>query len=156
LIFVNGRSWSSAEAWPRVNGPVPFVEDVVTPPRLVYVAHVYFNPGDDDRYDGVRPDVGLLRQRLEPLVDWWQRNDVPVWIGESGVPNTPEWAALLDCAFVLYYEPLGWGHLYWEYSEWSRDQTRLGAFSLAALQRHLAAPPRQASEAPAPSCDSLS
>jgi hypothetical protein len=136
LIFVDGRSWSSSEHRERVNGPAPFVQDPISPPRLVYVPHIYFSPENNDRYEGVDANLQLMRQRLEPLANWSRRNEVPVWIGESGVPNTPKWAALLDCAFIEYYDPLGWGHLYWEDSEWSTDMTRLGPYTLAVLQHH--------------------
>jgi hypothetical protein len=154
LIFVDGRAWSSSEAWERANGPVPFVRDAINPPRLVYVPHVYFNPDDNDRYRGARPDLALMRRRLEPAAAWSRRNAVPVWIGESGVPNTRGWAALLDCAFVEYYNPLGWGHLYWEASPWSQDPTHLGPLTLAVLQRHLATPV-PGSGGTAPTCADL-
>lgn len=154
LIFVHGRGWSSSERWEELNGPRPFVTDPITPPRLVYVAHVYFNPDDNDHYVGARPDLALLERRLAPLASWADRNPVPVWIGESGVPDSPPWAALLDCAFERYHDPLSWGHLYWEASEWSRDATRLGPFTLGTLQRRLGRPPPP-DALPAPRCADL-
>jgi hypothetical protein len=150
LLFVDGRSWSDSTVWDEVNGPAPFVRDPISPPRLVYVAHAYFSPAGTDRYQDARPDRELLRQRLEPLARWSRANEVPVWIGESGVPDTPEWAELLDCAFTYYYDPLGWGHLYWEASVWSRDLTRLGPYTLAVLQQHQSSPSEARS---APACD---
>jgi endoglucanase len=120
LIIVEGPNYSLASRWPTEN-PVPFVTDSLSPGRVVYSPHVYFDAGDDsipdpDETDGPLPRwTYYLRDRLVAIVDWSQAHDVPVFIGETGVPPSSRWAEVVAFAFRAFLEPEKVSVTAWQY-----------------------------------------
>ncbi len=122
LIFVEGPNYSLASYWPVENSKETFITDTVTPPRIVYSPHVFFDFNNDSRYDQVGEEsapIGLwkyyVRDRLMPVIDWSIDNNVPIFIGETNVPCTAGWAEVLDYAFTDFFEPLHLSVTAWHY-----------------------------------------
>jgi len=126
LIFVEGPNYSLANHWP-VDNPAPFIVDSVTPPRIVYSPHVYFDHDNDSEYDQAGEDTGpvggwqyYVRDRLMPAIDWSADYDVPIFLGELGVPCTSQWAGLLDHAFEQLLDPAEVSTAAWQYIDTER------------------------------------
>ena len=122
LIFVEGPNYSLASDWPVENGKKPFINDAVTPPRIVYSPHVFFDFNSDSKYDQEGEDIDPIgiweyyaRDRLMPAIDWSIDNNVPIFIGETNVPCTADWALVLDHAFRNFFEPLNLSVTAWHY-----------------------------------------
>jgi len=126
LIFVEGPNYSLASHWP-VDNPAPFITDTLSPAKIDYSPHVYFDYGNDSQYDGAGEDVGpmehweyYVRDRLVAAMDWSIEYDVPLLFGEMGVPCTTEWAAVLDYAFEQFFDPLEVSTAAWQYIDTAR------------------------------------
>lgn len=126
LIVVEGPDYSLASHWPLLN-PAPFVVDRVHPPRIAYSPHVYFDYNNDSAYDQPGEDTGpvrhwqyYLRDRLIPAIDWTFEHQVPLLLGELGVPCTPDWAGVLDYAFDTFLDPLNLSAAVWQYVDRDR------------------------------------
>jgi endoglucanase len=122
LIFVEGLNYSLASDWPVENGKTCFITDCVTPTRIVYSPHVFFDFNNDSHYDQPGEETGpigkweyYVRDRLLPVINWSIDNNVPVFIGETGVPCTTDWAAVLDHVFRNFFEPLHLSATVWHY-----------------------------------------
>lgn len=98
LIIVEGRSWSSAERWPRNNNALLALKDPSD--NLVFSAHLYLDANGSgaykDRKGGpIDPDIGVKRAR--PFIEWLQKNGRRGQIGEMGFPDDdPRWAQAAD------------------------------------------------------------
>ncbi len=121
LIFVEGKNYSLAGNW-SIENPAPFVTDTVTPPRIVYSPHIFLDANNDSRYDqadeAVEPIENwpyYVRDRFLPVFDWSRKYDVPIFLGELGVPCSLEWKAVLNHAFVSFLEPTQTSVLLWHY-----------------------------------------
>lgn len=121
LIFVEGPNYSLASRW-SVENPEPWITDVVDPPRIVYSPHVYFDYSEASLYEGPGESAGSLagweyyvRDRLMPAINWSLEHEVPLFIGEVGVPSATEWAAVMDYAFEHFFEPLQLSVAVWHY-----------------------------------------
>jgi hypothetical protein len=126
LIFVEGPNYSLASHWP-VDNPAPFITDTLSPAKIVYSPHVYFDYGNDSQYDDPGEDVGpmegweyYVRDRLVAALDWSIDYDVPLFFGEMGVPCTTEWAAMLDHTFDQFFDPLEVSTAAWQYIDTAR------------------------------------
>lgn len=151
LLFVDGRQYSSAGTWKEKNGTGTFVTDRVSPPRIVYVSHAYFNKDNNEAgyhcshsdtasCDKAAADDGThyVDTMISDALSWAKINNVPMWLGEGGVPNRDDWAQVLSYAFTKYYDANGWGNLYWPYCDQADDATNLTTNSpiAAVLQNH--------------------
>jgi len=121
LIFVEGPNFSLASNWPVENGKKPFITDRVNPSRIVYSPHVYFDFNNDSQYE-TGEEMGpvgqweyYVRDRLLPVINWSIDNNVPLFIGETGVPCTAAWAQMLDYIFCNFIEPLRLSVAIWHY-----------------------------------------
>ncbi len=126
LIIVEGPNYSLASSWP-VDNPGAFITDTIAPPRIVYSPHIYVDRNNDSLYDQPGEQdgpVGLaeyyVRDRLMPAIDWSIEHDVPILIGELGVPCTTEWAGLLDGMYEMFFDPLEISTAAWQYIEMDR------------------------------------
>ncbi|MEI7902247.1 MAG: glycoside hydrolase family 5 protein [bacterium] len=119
LILVDGRNYSLPGIWQRDNGTNAFVRDIVSPPRIAYCPHVYFDVDGDSKYEeGGAPVTNwyaYVRDRLLPVLDWAETNNVPLMITESGIPGTQAWAGLLNAVCEDFFDPLRLSFLYWLY-----------------------------------------
>lgn len=122
IIFVEGPNYSLASDWPIENGKAAFITDTIAPPRIVYSPHVFFDFGNDSRYDSPGEETGpvgqwqyYVRDRLMPVIDWSMNNNAPIFIGETNVPCTTVWADVLDHAFRNFFEPLHLSVAAWHY-----------------------------------------
>ena len=117
IIFIDGRDYSLPGVWQRENGTNAFVHDPLTPPRLVYSPHVYYDLKGESHYSEgnvpVSPWQYYIRDRLLPLLDWSEANQVPIFITEHGIPNSVGWASVLSEVFSTYYNPLRLSCVYW-------------------------------------------
>lgn len=94
----------------------------VTPPRVVYSPHVFFDFNNDSLYDQPGEDKGpigrwryYVRDRLLSAMDWSAANQVPLFFGETNVPCTAGWAAVLDHAYRRFLEPFRFSAAAWHY-----------------------------------------
>ena len=130
LIFVEGLNFSLASHWPVENGKQPFIVDrvnsmvPVTPPRIVYSPHVFFDFNNFSLYNDPNEQTGpigqwqyYVRDRLLPVIDWSKDNNVPIYFGEMGVPCTAAWAQVLDYALINFVEPLRLSVTAWHYTD---------------------------------------
>lgn len=122
LIFVEGPNYSLASDWQIENGKTAFVVDRITPPRIVYSPHVFFDFGNDSRYTDSGEETGpvgifehYVRDRLMPILDWSLDNNVPIFLGETNVPCTAEWADVLDYIFRNFLQPFHISAALWHY-----------------------------------------
>jgi len=150
LIVVEGPSYSLASDWP-VENPAPFLTDRIDPPRIVYSPHVYFDADNDSRYDQPGEAAGpvgawtyYVRDRLLPALDWAEQYQVPLLIGEVGVPCTPAWAEVLDHAMTAFLDPLQVSTAVWHYLDpqrWPYEPIALNVAGCPELLAVLAAHP---------------
>lgn len=122
LILVEGVNYSLASDWSVENGTLPFIEDRITPSRIAYSPHVFFDFNNDSRYNESGEETGpnrqweyYLRDRLMPVINWSIDNNVPIFIGEVNVPCTADWADVLDHAFDNFLETLRLSVTAWHY-----------------------------------------
>jgi len=75
LIFVEDPNYSLASDWSVENGKIPFVSDSVSPPRIVYSPHVYFDLDNDSRYDDPGEETGPVGawQHYVRFPESWQQ-----------------------------------------------------------------------------------
>jgi hypothetical protein len=121
LIFVEAPNYSLASRWP-VENPLPWITDVVQPPRVVYSPHVYFDYTESSLYQTPGEADGpialweyYVRDRIMPVVGWSFEHEVPLFFGEVGAPSTPAWAEVLGYAFETFFEPLQLSVALWHY-----------------------------------------
>lgn len=121
LIFVEGPNFSLASDWPNENR-APFVRDLVTPSRIVYSPHVYFDFDNNSIYNDTNEASEpkgqwefYVRDRLMEVINWSENNDVPILFGETNVPCSTAWAAVLEHVFVNFLDPLALSFLEWHY-----------------------------------------
>jgi endoglucanase len=88
VIFLGGARWDTNFS---VFGP-PFA------PNLAYTFHKYWNETTDES--------------LRPFLDFRDRHDVPLWLGESG-ENSDEWVAA--CVRLVERQGIGWA--FWPYKK---------------------------------------
>lgn len=99
-IYVEGRSWSSAQRWPAYNNDLLALKDPSN--NLIFSAHQYLDPDGSGNYtnpigSGWDPNIGV--NRVKPFIDWLKANGKKGQIGEFGVPdNDARW---LDAATRL-------------------------------------------------------
>lgn len=97
-IYIEGRSWSSADRWASVNGPLLTLRDPSN--NLIFSAHLYFDADASGTYktgpgDNFDLDIGV--KRATAFVEWLKRNNRRGHIGESGIPgNDPRWTQAMD------------------------------------------------------------
>ena len=124
LIMIPGNSYSSATAWPQVNGPSGWIIDPAN--NFYYEAHEYF----DHDYSGgyawsydqelaANPQLATIgRTRLKPFTDWCTANAVRCYLGEYGIPNNDvRWQTVLD-QFLSALDAAGMPGTYWAAGEW--------------------------------------
>lgn len=121
LILVEGPNYSLSSHWP-VEVERPFITDRINPPRVAYSPHAYFDAANRSTYNGPgernAPLAGWehqLRDSLLAMLDWSVRHDVPIFLGEFGVPCSQSWAEVLDRAFRDFLEPLRISATAWDY-----------------------------------------
>jgi cellulase (glycosyl hydrolase family 5) len=93
VIFLGGAQWNTNFS---VFGP-PFA------PNLAYTFHKYWNETTDES--------------IRPFLDFRQRHDAPIWLGESG-ENEDAW--IRDCVKLMDRHGIGW--CFWPYKK--LDSTR--------------------------------
>ncbi|ETW92271.1 MAG: hypothetical protein ETSY1_44380 [Candidatus Entotheonella factor] len=115
--------------------------DTLSPPRIVYSPHVYFDFDNDSDYSEAGEETGpigrweyYVRDRLIPAIDWSIDNNVPMLIGETNVPCTADWAEVLDFAFSNFFEPLHFSVTIWNYINPQHDTGILNV--LACEEEH--------------------
>lgn len=104
MIMVEGNGWGNNYDYLE-----PFTFD--NPSNLVYNAHRYWIPEADDYVRDPNPNQ---INRLINLIEFRERHDVPVWVGETG-ENTDEW--LRQNVDKLNANGIGWAH--WTYKRTS-------------------------------------
>jgi endoglucanase len=97
-IYVEGRSWSSAERWPAQSNALLNLRDPSN--NLIFSAHLYIDADASGTYptgpgDNFDLDIGV--KRATPFVEWLSRNKRRGHIGEFGIPgNDPRWPQAMD------------------------------------------------------------
>ena len=103
-IVVAGDQWSSAVNFAEANGARAWISDLIGP--IVYEAHLYFDSDAAGKYQrsfateakldrnlGNRADL-----RINPFLQWCQKNSVRGILGEVGSPADLRWKPLLQTA----------------------------------------------------------
>jgi hypothetical protein len=96
-VLVEGDNWAHAYQWELLNGNF-IINDPAN--KLFYEAHEYFDKAAGGKYensydqDATYSDIGV--SRIQPFLDWLERNNVNGFLGEFGVPNNdPRWNEVL-------------------------------------------------------------
>ena len=119
FIMIEGKSYSSASAWPRVNAGLINITDPQN--KLMFSAHCYFANANNDQYDtydneGAYPNKGI--DKVAPFVEWCKIHKVYGHIGEYGVPYTDaRWNPVLQ-NFLQYLSDNGISGTYWGAGAW--------------------------------------
>lgn len=139
LIFIEGGDFSLASHWPLINGKAAFVNDTVVPARLVYSPHVFFDFDNDSLYLDAREQQGpvqgweyYVRDRLLPVLDWADENNVALYVGEMGVPCTAGWGRVWESVWRDFVAPLGLSVTIWHYIDPARCQQNACPLNVAA------------------------
>lgn len=125
-LLVAGDEWSHAHRFGEVNGRHAWITDPAN--RTAYEAHCYLDHDASGKHqlsygDEMRLDPELrsrARRRLEPFLEWLDRNGVSGVLGETGAPLAdPGWRSLLadltqtaaekDVPVVLWAAGEWWG-----------------------------------------------
>ncbi|WP_282340595.1 glycoside hydrolase family 5 protein [Pseudomonas sp. PS02288] len=97
-IYVEGRSWSSAQRWPGLNDDLLKLVDPAD--NLVFSAHIYADKDSSGLYKQAMPDnydPMVVVKRVEPFVEWLRQHGKRGHLGEFGVPNNdPRWLPIMD------------------------------------------------------------
>jgi len=122
-IYVQGRSWSSASQWAKLNGPLLLLRDPSN--NIIFSAHLYVDPNASGTYTAAAPanfDPNLGVQRATPFVEWLVRNNRKGHIGEFGVPgDDPRYLESMErllsylktnCVPMAYWAAGPWGSSY--------------------------------------------
>lgn len=123
LLLVAGDGWSNAHRFSQVNGRRAWISDPGN--NVAYEAHCYFDHDHAGKYwmsydQELARDSGLADrplQRIEPFIDWCQRNGVEGFCGEFGVPADSRWCGLLG-TFMNSLRQAGISSSYWAAGEW--------------------------------------
>jgi len=97
-IYVEGKSWSSAERWPAYNDDLLKLKDPSD--NLIFSAHLYIDPDSSGAYrssiaSNWDPDIGV--KRAKPFIEWLKRNGRKGHFGEFGIPdNDPRWLDAME------------------------------------------------------------
>lgn len=114
FIMVEGRSWSSAQNWPKSNAGLANIVDPQK--KLMFSAHCYFGTNHNDQYlsydaEHAYPNMGV--DQVAPFVEWCKQNKVYGHIGEYGVPaSDPRWNPVLQ-NFLQYLDDNDISGTYW-------------------------------------------
>lgn len=98
LLLIEGRSWSSAARWPRLNDDLLALHDPAD--KLVFSAHAYIDQNSSGLYKQPPPEdfdpmAGV--KRVEPFVQWLIKHGRRGHLGEFGVPDDdPRWLEAMD------------------------------------------------------------
>jgi endoglucanase len=97
-IYVEGRGWSSAANWPKVNAPLLLLKDPAN--RLIFSAHLYLDQNGSGTYKappGADFDLDTGVARARPFVEWLEQHHRQGQVGEFGAPaNDPRWLQAMD------------------------------------------------------------
>lgn len=97
-IIIEGRSWSSATRWPQHNDALLDLKDPSN--NLIFSAHLYFDEDASGRYQktlGQHFDPDIAVKRVQPFVQWLEKNGKRGQIGEAGFPaGDPRWNQAMD------------------------------------------------------------
>ena len=127
LILVPGDSWSTANRWAQVNGPVSWISDPAD--NFAYEAHVYFDTDEGGTYAksydeelSINPDLAEVgRTRVSRFISWCQSNNVQGMVGEYGIPgDEPRRISVLD-NFLSALDLAQMDGTYWAAGEWWGD-----------------------------------
>jgi len=155
FVIVAGNGWSNAERFPELNGSQAWISDPAN--RVLYEAHCYFDADGSGKYrrsyaeelsqDPGLPDRGA--KRVTVFLDWCDRNRVPAFLGEFGIPGSSAgWQGVLARALDVLHKR-GALACYWAAGQWwddyplsvqPRDNMRQPAPQLDVLTRWLASP----------------
>jgi len=114
FIMVEGRAYSSAKDWPKVNAGLINISDPQR--KIIFSAHCYFAAANNDQYqtydqEGAHPNLGI--EKVAPFVEWCKANKVYGHIGEYGVPYTDaRWNVVLQ-NFLQYLSDNDISGTYW-------------------------------------------
>lgn len=122
-IVVAGDSWSSAERWPEESDNLKNLKDPNN--NLIFEAHVYFDNDASGQYlgsydeEGASPMTGV--ERVQPFIDWLNRNNLRGFIGEYGIPSDDDrWKLTLD-NFLNHLSKNCLNGTYWAAGPWWGD-----------------------------------
>jgi endoglucanase len=97
-IYVQGRSYSSAESFNERNSDLLLLDDPGN--NLIFSAHLYLDANNSGFYndkDSGAIDSMIGVKRATPFVQWLKQNKKRGHIGEFGIPgNDPRWLSAMD------------------------------------------------------------
>lgn len=118
-IYVEGRSWASAERWPTQSNTLLTLRDPSN--NLIFSAHLYLDPDASGTYRAPPTasfDLDIGVKRATPFVEWLIRNNKRGHIGEFGVPNNdPRWTQAMD-RMMAYLQANCVPLAYWAAGPW--------------------------------------
>ncbi len=126
-VVVAGDGWSNAHRFAEVNGPRAWINDPAR--RVVYEAHCYFDADASGKYhrsyaSELRDEPRLAERgvkRFSAFAEWCQRNNVPGFLGEFGIPgDDPGWRAVMSTTLAAVQQS-EMSACYWAAGEWWND-----------------------------------
>lgn len=105
FVVVEMDSWANTHRFEQQYGvdPEPWIQDSLRYSKVVYSGHFYFDSDHSGLYpSGSSPGAlaGVVAE-LEPFFAWCQSRKQICYIGEFGVPNTPQWQPALTQFLTL-------------------------------------------------------
>ncbi len=89
-VVIEGKNYASSSAWESVSDKL---KDLADPQgKIVYEAHAYFDRSSSGTYPGTYDqeisNTEIYRDRIDPFVNWCEKNGKKGMLGEFGVPYT--------------------------------------------------------------------
>lgn len=99
FVMVELDHWANTHYFTNQYGanPDPWIIDAVSPSKVVYSAHYYFDSDHSGFYpeSSHAPTDSWIDNDVKPFFEWCQNRKVVCYEGEFGVPNTSEWQPAL-------------------------------------------------------------
>ncbi len=94
LLIVQLDQWASIANFTANYGtdPKPWIIDPEN--KVLYEAHHYFDSNRSGYYKGeginLKTSIETLKNEAKPYLDWCKRHNLKAYVGEIGIPNTPQ------------------------------------------------------------------
>ncbi len=114
-IFVGWDSFSNLQQFTNFLGanPTPWVIDTITPAKVVYAPHYYFDTDHSGTYaTNTLPSNATVLSEAQPFFTWAKNRSIPAAVLEYGVPANSVWYPTLEYFMSLMDQYGVWG-TYW-------------------------------------------
>lgn len=120
-VFIGETAWDHSKEW-NATDAARYIDSTG---RIVYAAHSYWDDDESGKYTSAFPantdPSQIAKKNLSPFVNWCTA--VPnrkCFVGEFGVPPTPNWLTALSSA-ISYLKQNDIGGAYWAGGPWPNN-----------------------------------